>query len=48
MENNNKGFNRRRFLESTALASIGLLGANIAISGCKKQRMPKNWGCRQY
>jgi len=44
MENNNKGFNRRRFLESTALAGIGLLGANAMISGCKRERDAKALG----
>lgn len=44
MEDNNKGFNRRRFLESTALAGIGLLGAGIAISGCKKTKDAKELG----
>ena len=44
MENNNKGFNRRRFLESTALAGIGILGAGMAISGCKNTRDAKQLG----
>lgn len=44
MEDNNKGFNRRRFLESTALAGIGLLGAGMAISGCKKTKDAKALG----
>lgn len=44
MENNNKGFNRRRFLESTALAGIGLLGASAMISGCKKTKDAKELG----
>jgi len=44
MENNNKGFNRRRFLESTALAGIGLLGASAMISGCKKAKDAKELG----
>jgi len=44
MEGNNKGFNRRRFLESTALAGIGLLGAGMAISGCKKTKDAKELG----
>lgn len=44
MENSNKGFNRRRFLESTALASIGLLGASAIISGCKKTQDAKVLG----
>lgn len=44
MEDNNKGFNRRRFLESTALAGIGLLGAGMAISGCKKTKDAKELG----
>ena len=41
---NNKGLNRRRFLESTALASIGLFGASVAISGCKKANNTKILG----
>lgn len=45
MENsNNKGFNRRRFLESTALASIGLLGASAMIAGCKNTKDAKDLG----
>ncbi|HNX55572.1 MAG TPA: Gfo/Idh/MocA family oxidoreductase [Prolixibacteraceae bacterium] len=44
MEDNNKGFNRRRFLESTALAGIGLLGAGMVISGCKKTKDAKELG----
>ena len=44
MENNNKGFNRRRFLESTALAGIGLLGASAMISGCKNTKDAKTLG----
>ena len=44
METNNKGFNRRRFLESTALASIGLLGASVAVSGCKQSKTNKELG----
>jgi predicted dehydrogenase len=35
MENNNSGINRRRFLESTALAGIGIIGASTIIAGCK-------------
>jgi hypothetical protein len=39
MENNdNNGFNRRRFLESTALAGIGLLGAGAVLSLKRTQR----------
>jgi predicted dehydrogenase len=37
MDNNSKSFNRRRFLESTALAGIGLLGAGAVLSSCKKK-----------
>lgn len=44
MEKNNKGLNRRHFLESTALASIGLLGAGVAISGCKKSKNNRELG----
>lgn len=44
MEDNKIGFNRRRFLESTALAGIGLLGAGMAISGCKKTKNAKELG----
>jgi predicted dehydrogenase len=44
METNNKGFNRRRFLESTALASIGLLGASVTVSGCKQSKTAKELG----
>ena len=44
MENNNKGFNRRRFLESTALAGIGLLGVSAMISGCKNTKDAKALG----
>ena len=45
MENsNNKGFNRRQFLESTALASIGLLGASAMIAGCKNTKDAKALG----
>ena len=36
MEKKNSGINRRRFLESTALAGIGIWGASAMISGCKK------------
>jgi len=44
MEDNNKGFNRRRFLESTALAGIGLLGASAMIGGCKNTKDAKELG----
>ena len=44
MENNNKGFNRRRFLESTAMAGIGLLGASAMMSGCTRERDAKALG----
>lgn len=44
MENKNSGINRRRFLESTALAGIGLLGASAVISGCKKEKDAKALG----
>ena len=38
------GINRRRFLESTALAGIGILGANTIISGCKDVKDGKALG----
>lgn len=44
MEKDNKGFNRRKFLESTALAGIGLLGASAALSGCKQEKSAKELG----
>ena len=45
MENNdNNGFNRRRFLESTALAGIGLLGAGAVLSGCHTEKNAKALG----
>ncbi|MGE5393382.1 MAG: Gfo/Idh/MocA family protein [Candidatus Saccharibacteria bacterium] len=44
MENKNKGFNRRHFLGSTALAGIGLLGAGAILSGCKKTKDAKELG----
>ncbi|MGQ8337138.1 Gfo/Idh/MocA family protein [Sunxiuqinia sp. A32] len=37
MANNDKNINRRRFLESTALAGIGVLGAGAVLSSCKKK-----------
>lgn len=42
--NDNSGLNRRRFLESTALAGIGLLGAGAIISGCKNEKNAKALG----
>jgi len=42
--NDNSGLNRRRFLESTALAGIGLLGAGALISGCKNEKNAKALG----
>lgn len=44
MEKENKGFNRRKFLESTALAGIGLLGASTVLSGCKNEKTAKELG----
>jgi predicted dehydrogenase len=44
MEKENKGFNRRKFLESTALAGIGLLGAGTIISGCKSKKTAEELG----
>ncbi|HAQ19323.1 MAG TPA: hypothetical protein DCR40_08850 [Prolixibacteraceae bacterium] len=46
MENNTdkSGINRRRFLGSTALAGIGLLGASALISGCKDVKDAKALG----
>lgn len=45
MENNtNSGINRRRFLGSTVLAGIGLLGASAVISGCKDVKDAKTLG----
>ena len=45
MENNtNSGINRRRFLGSTVLAGIGLLGASAVISGCKDVKDAKALG----
>jgi predicted dehydrogenase len=46
MENNtNKsGINRRKFLGSTALAGIGILGASALISGCKDVKNAKALG----
>lgn len=44
MEKENKGLNRRRFLESTALAGIGLLGASAVISGCKHEKSAAELG----
>jgi len=44
MENNNNGINRRKFLGSTALAGIGLLGASALISGCKDVKDAKTLG----
>src|SRR5665648_569148 len=44
MEKNNSSINRRRFLESTALAGIGLLGASAVISGCKDVKDAKALG----
>jgi len=38
------GINRRRFLESTALAGIGILGASAIISGCKDVKEGKALG----
>ena len=38
------GINRRRFLESTALAGIGILGASAIISGCKDVKDGKALG----
>lgn len=44
MEKENKGFNRRKFLESTALAGIGILGAGAIISGCKTKKTAEELG----
>jgi len=44
MENKNGGINRRRFLESSAIAGIGLLGASALISGCKEVKDAKSLG----
>lgn len=44
MEKENKGFNRRKFLGSTALAGIGLLGAGAVLSGCKHEKTAKELG----
>ncbi len=44
MENKNSALNRRKFLGSTALAGIGLLGASALISGCKDVKDSKALG----
>ena len=43
-KNNNSGINRRKFLGSTALAGIGILGASAIISGCKDVKNAKALG----
>ena len=37
MTDKSKQINRRRFLEATALAGIGVLGAGAALSSCSKK-----------
>jgi len=44
MTNNSKNINRRRFLESTALAGIGLMSAGAALSSCNKKLGEKELG----
>ena len=43
-KNNDSGINRRKFLGSTALAGIGILGASAIISGCKDVKNAKALG----